>query len=230
MYQGKRIGGDAQQPRDYQPRRLNSAGKAPLIKLRGHMSAGATVRCAAAGTALCVLAFTGAVELTAAYLHDQDRLNNRFVLGSVTPSVVETFEPENRLKKDVSVKNDGNTPVYIRALLVITWKDAQGRSILTQPPQPGTDYTLTGPASDSGWTLGGDGYYYYTRPVDPKQSTAKLIETLEDKNTDAARRLSVDVIAQAVQASPTQAVTEAFQGAGVAPDGTLTPPVSEVAP
>lgn len=219
MDRGKRLAGTPQRRFGYSPKRLYKPGKRLLDEPRPKGS----LRRAALTLALCALTLFAAVDLTTAFLHDEDRIRNTFALGKVTPSVVETFERENRVKRDVSIRNDGDTPVYIRALTVITWKDAQGRTILSPSPAPGADYDLTGPAAESGWTLGGDGYYYYTKPVGPGTSTAKLIQTLKDKNTDATRQLSVDIIAQAVQASPTQAVTEVFPGVSLR-DGTLVPP------
>ncbi len=213
-------------PADYQPKRLKGPGK-HLMKAPRRFHVGA-----AAAVGLCVLALAGATEFSAAFLMEQDSVDNKFEMGNVAPEIVEQFEPENKVKKDVAIKNSGNTPVYIRALVVITWQDTNGNTILSTLPEAGEgkDYLITG--KEEGWLLGGDGYYYYTQPVQPGQSTAELVQSLTDQNGDTTRQLSVDVIAQAVQASPTQAVTEVFRGVSFAADGiTLMPPASgEVSP
>ncbi len=228
MYQGRRL--TAVPKRGYQPKRLARLGKR-LQEASRRTGTGRMVCSMAVAAALCALALTGAADLSTAYLHDQDSVNNALVIGTVDPSVVETFEDgTGTTKKDVTIQNGGNAPVYIRALPLIYWEDPTSGSVLADKPvaeTPGAsgdyDYTMTGPAE--GWSLGNDGYYYYTTPVQPGDATSKLIETLTDKNTNSARRLVVDIIAQAVQASPAEAVTEAFQGVTIGADGTtLTPP------
>ncbi len=233
MYQGKRR--KAAAGTGYQPKRLRGPGK---HLLEGPSSrpqwtgAGKLLRCAAVVAALCALVFTGATDLSTAYLHDQDSMDNTFVLGSVNPEVTEEFDGTK--KENVTIQNGsgGNTPVYIRALILVTWQDKQSKAALPAPPNAGTDYDMTGP--ERGWELGSDGYYYYTKPVQPGESTTELIQTLTETGTgsDATRQLSVDIIAQSVQASPAEAVAEVFRGATVQPDGTLTPPAAgkEVSP
>ncbi len=182
-----------------------------------------------AGAALAVvgvvaLALAGAAELTSAYLTVRDSVDNAFILGTVAPSVTETFDPAAGTKENVSVKNNGNAPVYVRALVLISWQDASGATLSAQPAA-GTDYELTG--AETGWALGSDGYYYCTSPVRPGASTPILVKKLTDKNADATRYLCVDVIAQAVQASPAEAVGDVFPGASVNADGVLTPPAAQ---
>ncbi len=223
MYRGKRL--RAKSRFGCQPKRLRRPGKY-LLKSPRQTGGGKLLRCTAAAAALCTLAFAGAADLSTAYLHDQADVNNAFILGSVNPSVSEIFTPGEAVKTDVKIQNgnsDSDVPVYIRALWIISWKDAEGRSVLSPAPEAGRDYEFTGP--ESGWVPGGDGYYYFTRPVPPGETTDVLIQKLEDKDTDHARQLCVDVIAQAVQASPAQAVADVFHGARIGEDGvTLIPP------
>jgi len=206
----------------YQPKRLMKPGKCLLAEPR-HFRAGT-----AAAVGLCVLAFAGVSNLSAAFLMERDSMDNTFVIGSVDPTVVETFKPAEKVKENVRIQNGGNTSVYVRAAILMSWQDLQGHVLPTDPPVLGADYTLTEP--ENGWVLGGDGYYYYTTPVSPGGETSPLITKLTDKHTDAAKRLVVDIVAQTVQASPAEAVTDAFPGAAIGPDGTLTPPALEVTP
>ncbi len=170
------------------------------------------------------LALAGTVELSAAYLMARGSVDNAFVLGTVAPSVTETFDPTTGVKENVSVKNNGNAPVYIRALVLVTWQDTSGATLSAQPTV-GTDYELTG--AEAGWTLGSDGYYYCTQSVQPGASTPMLVQKLTDKKTNADGHLCVDVIAQAVQASPAEAVGDVFHGASVGAGGVLIPPTVE---
>ncbi len=223
MYRGKRL--RAKAGFGYQPKRLRKPGKY-LMKSPRQTGGGTLLRCTAAAAALCTLTFAGAAGLSTAYLHDQDSVNNAFILGSVNPSVTETFS--GTVKENVRIQNgssDSDVPVYIRALVLISWKDADGHSIPAGEPREGSadGYAYTGP--ESGWVPGGDGYYYYTKPVPPGEATDVLIRNLEDIHTDSTRKLCVDVIAQAVQASPAQAVEEVFRGVSIGADGTtLIPP------
>ncbi len=179
---------------------------------------------ALAAVGVAALALAGAAEFTSAYLMARGSVDNAFILGTVVPSVTETFDPTTGVKETVSVQNNGNAPVYIRALVLVSWQDASGATLSAQPTA-GTDYEFTG--AETGWTLGGDGYYYCTSPVQPGDSTPILVQKLTDKNADAGRYLCVDVIAQAVQASPAEAVGDVFPGASVNADGVLTPPAEE---
>ncbi len=173
---------------------------------------------------MVALALAGTVELSAAYLMVRDSVDNAFEIGTVAPSVTETFDPAAGVKENVSVQNTGNAPVYIRALVLVSWQDGAGATLSAQPAE-GTDYDLAGP--ETGWTLGSDGYYYCIQPIQPGGSTPILVKKLTDKNADATRHLCVDVIAQAVQASPAEAVGDVFHGATVGANGVLTPPAGE---
>lgn len=217
MAQGKRVQGRSRQERGYAPKRLAADAKGR----KGWGSYGL-----AASGALCLLALCSAAELTAAYLHDEGRVENTFVLGDVTPEIRETFE--NAVKENVTLKNGGNTPVYLRAAVVPSWQDGAGRILSGQAPVLGSDYAFTGPVEP--WTLGDDGYYYYTMPVDPGGETTALIVQMTDTHADTTKLLVVDIVAQSVQARPTEAVTDVFPGVTIGSDGTLMPPALEVAP
>lgn len=130
---------------------------------------------------------------TLAYLATQTgQVQNTFEPAYVTSEVNETFK--DNVKSNVTIKNTGNVSAYIRAAIVVTWKDAEGR---TMPQVPGTgDYTLT---IGSDWTEVG-GYYYYNKSVAANDSTTKLIDTCEpNKSYPDDRKLCVEVIGSAIQ-------------------------------
>ena len=114
------------------------------------------------------------------------------------------------------MENTGGVTAYIRAAVVVNLLDTQG-NISAKTPEPGTDYTITDPAE--GWTRGGDGYYYYTRPVAPGECTAALIGRCEALRGGT---LQVQVVAEGVQSVPAEAVEQAW-GAAVEETGALTP-------
>lgn len=114
------------------------------------------------------------------------------------------------------MENTGGVTAYIRAAVVVNLLDAQG-NVSAKTPEPGADYTITEPAE--GWTRGGDGYYYYTRPVAPGACTAALFGRCEALRGGT---LQVQVLAEGVQSVPAEAVEQAW-GAAVAETGVLTP-------
>ena len=143
--------------------------------------------------AAAMLILVCGVGSTLAYLATQTgQVQNTFEPAYVRSEVQETIA--NNVKSDVTIKNTGNVSAYIRAAIVVTWKDAEGR---TMPQAPGTgDYTLT---IGSDWTEVG-GYYYYNKSVAADASTTKLIvECKPIKSYPDGRKLCVEVIGSAIQ-------------------------------
>lgn len=145
---------------------------------------------------------------TLAWLTAQDSVSNTFTPAHVTCDVEEDFN--GTTKEKVSIKNTSDIPVYIRASIIVTWKDSKG-NVYGQLPVEGTDYTMT-MANDSKWVPNG-GYYYYTSPVAVGDTTGTLINecvvsaTAEKPN---GYDLSVEIIAEAIQSQPDRAVKDAW--------------------
>ena len=164
-----------------------------------------------------VLLLAGVVG-TFAWLSVTGVLVNEFGFGSVAPSVDETLK--DNVKRDVSVKNTGSAPAYLRVAVDIYWQDE---------PVAGTDYTIEwddkGDASatnrPSSWVRSTDGFYYWTSSVKPLDKTGVLIESVSEKKADG-KNLVVDISTQAIQSTPDDAVTEAWNC--TVKDGVLVPP------
>lgn len=181
--------------------------------------------------ALALLTGLG-VRASVAYLADRTaEKKNEFTYGRVTSSVNETFEEEfgDPVKRNVSLRNTGNTPAYLRALLVVTWKDENGVVFSTLPVE-NEDYEIDMTLAKH-WMLKDEGfgsYIYYRYPVDPGESTPELIDMVR-QNTHATApengtyKLSVEIVVDAVQAYPADAVKEAWN-VDVNEDGTLEVP------
>lgn len=149
-----------------------------------------------------------------------DSVNNSFTSGKVKVTVDEDFDPGDKVKKDVFVRNDSNTGAYIRAAIAVTWQDASG-NVYGEAPVLGEDYTLT--RSASGWKSGSDGYYYWTSVVAAGGKTENLIDECKVIGNAPADgyTLHVEIVAQGIQATPKDAVTEAW-GVTVDPDGRIS--------
>lgn len=155
---------------------------------------------------------------TLAWLTAQDSVSNTFTPAHVTCDVVEEFD--GTTKSNVTIKNTSDIPVYIRASIVVTWKDSFG-NVYGQKPVAGKDYTMT-MASDSKWVPNGD-YYYFTSPVAVGATTGTLISSCTVNDGAAIPKdyaLSVEIIAEAIQSQPDRAVKEAWNV--TASNGTLS--------
>lgn len=161
---------------------------------------------------------TATVGSTAAWLVSKPAaVENDFVPGKVACEVLEDFGTESGtyVKSDVRVKNTGNTDAYIRVLLVFTWKDKDG-NIFSNKPQEGKDYQINKNLTD--WIKqesDAGTYYYYKKPVARDAETDVLIELLRQADgvtgpENGKYKLSVDILADAVQANPPQAVKDSW--------------------
>ena len=148
---------------------------------------------------------------TLAWLTARDSVNNTFTPAHVTCTVEETFNGTE--KTNVQIKNTSDIPAYIRAYIVVTWKDADG-NVYGKLPVANTDYTMTmGP---NGWAQK-DGYWYCNTAVASGANTPVLISNCEVKDNATipdGYKLSVEIIAEAIQSVPDTAVKEAW---GVVP-------------
>lgn len=123
-------------------------------------------------------------------------------------------------KENVQIKNTGNTAAYIRATYVVTWRDADGKVAVSVPG--GYSYTLTENLSNN-WKKGTDGYFYYTSPVAPGNSTLDSLPTCNVTYPDNPEyTLSVEILAEAIQSEPAEAVQQAWGATLVG--GQLIPP------
>lgn len=166
---------------------------------------------------------------TLAWLSVTGVLVNQFGIGSVTPSVQETLN--GNVKSDVKAKNTGTAPAYIRAAVDIYWQDATSGARLWEEPKANEHYEIawsrelrdaSGTNSASCWVKASDGFYYWTSPVAPNTETDVLIASVTELKATEGRNLVVDVSTQAVQATPDEAVRDAW-GCSVK-DGVLVPP------
>lgn len=156
-----------------------------------------------------VLLCTVTIGVTLAYIVDQtDPVENKFNPSYVTCEVDEDFT--DNVKKDVSIKNTSDIDAYIRAKVVVTWQAADG-NIAAEKPVAGTDYSISF-ANGTDWDLETtDGYYYYEAHVKPEENTDILISECKPlKAGPDGYTLHVEIIADAIQSTPADAVTEAW--------------------
>ena len=169
-----------------------------------------TVKKSMALLAALLVLLTIGVGSTLAYLVTQTNpVKNVFTPGTFGGTIEETFDGET--KKDVSIQIDANSNVnaYVRAAIVVTWKDGED-GVYGKQPLEGTDYTMILNRSD--WFDGDDGYYYCKTPVVAGENSPVLIETCTQTEAceEEQYRLDVEILAEAVQSTPKEAVEDAW--------------------
>lgn len=146
-------------------------------------------------------------------------VTNTFIPAHVTCTVEETFNSTTGVKTNVNVKNTSDIDVYIRVKLVTYRTNDAGQHI-------GGTATIPTFTPGTGWVFH-DGYYYYTLPVVPNGITANLISSITLASyTDAdGGHQAIDVMAEAIQSGPAEAVQAAWgTGFGINTDGSLIVP------
>ncbi len=165
-----------------------------------------------------VLLLALAIGGTVAWLSTKSApITNTFTPSKVACEVQEEFN--GAVKSNVNVKNTGDTKAFIRVKLVTYRTNGQGQHIGGTAEIPG--FT---PGAD--WVKYGD-YYYYTKPVEPNQTPAAVLTKempLKGNYDDAdGGRQAIDVMAEAIQSVPQDAVQKAW-GLSINPDGSLNVP------
>lgn len=146
---------------------------------------------------MIALLLLGAVGGTLAYLAAQTgTVENVFEPAGVPSEVEETFD--GTTKSNVVIRNNGNVSAYIRAAIVVTWKNEAGQ-IYPKNPEKGTDYSIDINTMD--WAEK-DGFYYYKDAVDADKSTSSLINSCSPVANKAPEGyfLNVEILGQAIQA------------------------------
>lgn len=165
-----------------------------------------------------VLVVSTVIGTTMAYLvSSPDPVVNTFTPARVDSKVDENLNTPG-VKKDVRIQNDSNVTAYIRAAVVVTWRNGDN----VMPSQQG-DYIIdwTG-ITDSSW-FEKDGFYYYKNPVTAQGHTGELFtdcSPVEGKAPADDYELCVEILSEAIQAEPAEAVEGAW-GVTVNADGTI---------
>lgn len=142
---------------------------------------------------------------TLAWLSAQtDEVKNTFTPGEITTTITENFD--GKVKKEIHVKNEGNISAYIRVKLVSYRVNNNGDHIGGTTTIP--DFNL-----GSGWVKFGD-YYYYTQPVTAGDTAPNMLGdggiTLEEYADSDGGKQVIEVMAEAIQSVPDEAVGEAW--------------------
>ena len=154
-----------------------------------------------------LLIFTVSVGGTIAYLSTQTGpVVNTFMPSHVDCKVEEDFD--GRWKKNVNVTNTSDIDAYIRVKLITYRVNDTGDHI-------GGTSEVPAFTEGTNWVKYKDGFYYYTLPVLAGQKPAndliggEGIELSSYNDADGGKQV-IEVMAEAIQANPTDAVGQAW--------------------
>lgn len=172
-------------------------------------------------TAAGAVILVAAVGVTLAYMFKKVERVNTFDPAIVTCAVHEKLDgavPTGSMpyrgseKSDIRVENTGNIDAYLRVRLISYWVKNDGDIVGVPSEMP--EFAL----DTAHWISGADNTYYYKTPVKPGEQTEPLSNTVislreaqtTDGNTIYTVYQVVEVIAEAIQANPVDAVTDAW--------------------
>ena len=171
---------------------------------------------------LCLI-FALAVGTTVALLKANTApVTNTFTAAKSDIKINENVE--NGKKSSIQVENIGTATSYVRVKLVMNWVDGDGKVV------SGGSLPMVELNTDDGWFEQG-GIYYYKMPVAAKGETSNLLQEgkpIKQENAPDGYHLEVTVLAESIQAAPSQAVTASW-GVDVDPATsklTQTPPTT----
>ena len=180
---------------------------------------------------LVCLLLTVAVVVTGtiAYIFTtSDPVTNTF--KPVLPGIEIPEEMNDTIKENATIQNTGEVDSFLRAKIVVSWQNDDGEvypsiPILGEASNPDADYTMVNGAN---WQKVGD-YYYYNKIAAPGQpavteendeiiygtgvTEADMLIISAEVIGDAPAKgytLHIEILGQAIQAQPLDAVKEAW--------------------
>lgn len=128
-----------------------------------------------------------------AYFTSQKEKVNAMTFGENVITTEEEFpepdpKPGDSVKKEVSIKNTGDVPCFVRTKILFSNNDAENVSTI--------DINTTD------WVKNADGYYYYKKIVPVEKNTSLLmtaIKIADNANLDTLEDFEVIVYSESVQ-------------------------------
>lgn len=138
----------------------------------------------------CILVCASCFGITYAYLIANDNATNTFTIGETEIEVTEEYEPPEKLEPGIEftkkphVTNTGNLPCYVRMRADFS------TSVAADFCEPLDIDTENWKYNDT------DGYYYYTKLLNPGEETPNLFTTVTLKTTksDGADYTEADLV------------------------------------
>ncbi|MBE6541308.1 MAG: hypothetical protein E7672_02545 [Ruminococcaceae bacterium] len=108
---------------------------------------------------------------------------------------------------DAVIRNTGDTDVFVRAFILVNWKDEAG-NVYSHSPKKDIDYSIE--YSSDKWFADENGFVYYAEELAPGDevilcSSAQLLTELPE-----GYDLVTEIYAEAIQSEPADAVFESW--------------------
>lgn len=161
--------------------------------------------------AIVLVALVTVGGAAAYFILQSQPVTNTFQGGTTGCRITETVTGNE--KKSILLTNDGSFPVYVRVRLVTYWQTPAGTPAAKAAPA----LQLT---TAAGWVRYGDCYYYET-PVQGGASVELLAEDLPMTTDADGNKQVIEVLAETVQSSPSDAVADSW-GRTVNASGRIT--------
>ncbi|MBR5252002.1 MAG: hypothetical protein IKV52_04180 [Oscillospiraceae bacterium] len=168
-------------------------------------------------TAICLLlAIIFTVSTTIAYIFTvSPAVKNSFIAPELDHIPDEKFE--DNIKEDVKIDvldtNNLGVKSFVRAKVVVSWQEVEAGvdNLFGTMPAVSDDYVMNlnindekENKADGKWVLHTDGFYYYTQPVDPGESTETLITSAyQTGEAPPGYFLHIEILSQTIQADGT---------------------------
>ena len=157
---------------------------------------------------------------TLAWFTADAKVPNEFTTGTVDIVIDEDLDddpndwaPGITKKKEVSVKNLGSLPVFVRVQLTPVWGSMDDEENFHEDEELSIDNVIFNVNTED-WVKSGD-WYYYKGVLEPKSETPLLLSevTLDSStgNDYQDKTLTIYVNAEAVQAAPIDAALQAWE-------------------
>lgn len=146
-------------------------------------------------------------------------LVNTFDAGKIEVSVSTVEGANGEITFSAASTNNSDTDAYVRFKVVATWVSKTDESRLyAGAPVLDTDYSLT----LAGGVIKIGDFYYVVSPVS-KDSTIQIVtaELLEEADVPDGYQLRIEVLTDAIQSKPADAITDAW-GVGLDGNGNIT--------
>ena len=133
-----------------------------------------------------------------------DPQGTQFIPAEVTCEVYDKASDDEI--NEVTVKNTGNIPAYLRVRLVTYWDNGDGKVAPKNSRELMVDY------DETKWVAGSDNTFYYRTAVDPDDVTADLFaeNAVIQLISDGGYKQRVDIFGEAIQADPERAAESSW--------------------
>lgn len=151
-------------------------------------------------SAFFVLITLGIRNTHAALQMKSETVENSFVaMDNKAPQIKEAVSGNDNYiteKKNVTVTNNNDFSVRVRAIIIASWQDANGNTLAVTPAE-GIDYSIE---YGDDWTKNGE-FYYYENILGKGETTAPLISECKPLNAAPVDgyTLSINIVSQTVQ-------------------------------